>query len=95
MAVWMSLLSAEAMLCFVRNMMFRCNEDRQQCLERPGLQPMPSRVDRAVAALDVIRAGGRQIGVLSNVQGLAEKIGVQVKVVARGDGRAEVRVVGA
>jgi exonuclease SbcC len=52
-------------------------------------------LDRAVAALDVIRASGRRIGVISHVQGLAEKIGVQVKVVARGGGRSEVRVVGA
>lgn len=52
-------------------------------------------LDRAVAALDVIRAGGRRIGVISHVQGLAEKIGVQVRVVARGGGRSEVRVVGA
>ena len=53
-------------------------------------------LDRAVAALDVIRrTDGRRIGVISHVQGLAEKIGVQVKVVARGGGRSEVRVVGA
>jgi len=52
-------------------------------------------LDRAVTALDALQAHGRRIGVISHVQGLAEKIGVQVKVVARGGGRSEVRVVGA
>jgi len=51
-------------------------------------------LDRAVSALDAVRARhDRRIGVISHVQGLAEKIGVQVKVVARGGGRSEVRVV--
>lgn len=52
-------------------------------------------LDRAVTALDALQANGRRIGVISHVHGLAEKIGVQVKVVARGGGRSEVRVVGA
>lgn len=53
-------------------------------------------LDRAVAALDAVRAQhDRRIGVISHVQGLAEKIGVQVKVVAKGGGRSEVKVVSA
>lgn len=50
-------------------------------------------LDRAVTALEALQADGRRIGVISHVQGLAEKIGVQVQVVARGGGRSEVRVV--
>ena len=44
-------------------------------------------------ALDALQANGRRIGVISHVQGLAEKIGFRVEVVARGGGRSEVRVV--
>jgi len=52
-------------------------------------------LDKAVSALDAVREGGRRIGLISHVEGLAEKIGVEVRVVARGGGRSEVRVIGA
>jgi exonuclease SbcC len=50
---------------------------------------------KAMAALDALQSKGRRIGVICHVHGLADEIGVQVKVVARGGGRSEVRVVGA
>ena len=49
---------------------------------------------RAMSALDALQAKGRRIGVISHVQGMADEIGVQVKVVPRGGGRSEVKVVG-
>ena len=52
-------------------------------------------LDKAVAALDAVREGGRRIGLISHVEGLAEKIGVEVRIVAHGGGRSEVRVIGA
>jgi exonuclease SbcC len=52
-------------------------------------------LERAVSALDAVREGGRRIGLISHVEGLAEKIGVEVRIVARGGGRSEVRVIGA
>ncbi|MBK8597640.1 MAG: AAA family ATPase [Holophagales bacterium] len=50
---------------------------------------------KAMAALDALQSKGRRVGVISHVHGLADEIGVQVRVVARGGGRSEVRVVGA
>nr|MBP7674870.1 hypothetical protein [Thermoanaerobaculia bacterium] len=52
-------------------------------------------LDKAVAALDAVREGGRRIGLISHVEGLAEKIGVEVRIVAHDGGRSEVRVIGA
>lgn len=47
-----------------------------------------------VGLLDIVRAQhDRRIGVISHVQGLAAKIGVQVKVAAKGGRRSEAKVV--
>jgi len=49
-------------------------------------------LDTALAVLDSLQAGGRQVGVISHVGGLAERIGVQVRVEPQGGGRSLVRV---
>lgn len=54
----------------------------------------PESLDLAVSALDALQADGRQVGVISHVQGLAEQIGVQVRITPRGGGRSTVAVVG-
>jgi len=51
-------------------------------------------LDTALAVLDSLQAEGRQVGVISHVGGLAERIGAQVAVSPLGGGRSEVRTVG-
>ncbi len=46
----------------------------------------------ALAALDTLQAGGRQVGIISHVPGLAERVGVQVAVVPRGPANSVVRI---
>ncbi|MGM0577624.1 MAG: AAA family ATPase [Myxococcota bacterium] len=48
----------------------------------------------ALAALDALQAGGRQVGVISHVEGLAEHIGARIHVDKRGGGRSRVSVQG-
>ena len=50
-------------------------------------------LDTALATLDALQASGRQVGVVSHVAGIAERIGVQVEVAPVGPGRSRVRVV--
>lgn len=49
-------------------------------------------LEAALAALDALRATGRQIGVISHVPALVERIGAQVRVVPLGGGRSRVDV---
>ena len=51
-------------------------------------------LDTALSVLDSLQAEGRQVGVISHVGGLAERIGVRVSVEPLGGGRSRVRVVG-
>ncbi|PRQ03958.1 AAA family ATPase [Enhygromyxa salina] len=51
-------------------------------------------LDVAVSTLDALQAEGRQIGVISHVPGLAERIGVEIRVEPVASGRSRVRVVG-
>ncbi|PRP98797.1 Nuclease SbcCD subunit C [Enhygromyxa salina] len=51
-------------------------------------------LDVAVSTLDTLQAEGRQIGVISHVPGLAERVGVEVRVEPVSSGRSRVRVVG-
>jgi len=46
----------------------------------------------AVAALDRVQASGRQVGVVSHVGDLAERLGVEVRVEPLGGGKSRVRV---
>lgn len=52
-------------------------------------------LDVALAALESLRASGRQVGVISHVPGLAEQLGARVEVTKIGPGRSSVRVLGA
>jgi exonuclease SbcC len=50
-------------------------------------------LDVAVSTLDTLQAEGRQIGVISHVPGLAERVGVEIRVEPVSSGRSRVRVV--
>ncbi|MGY3857265.1 AAA family ATPase [Aeromonas intestinalis] len=50
----------------------------------------PDSLDLALSSLDSLQAAGRQIGVISHVQTLVERIGVQVRVEALGGGESRI-----
>jgi exonuclease SbcC len=50
-------------------------------------------LETAIAVLDGLQAAGRQVGIISHVAGLAERIGVQVQVRPQGAGRSKVSLV--
>nr|WP_086937661.1 AAA family ATPase [Thaumasiovibrio occultus] len=50
----------------------------------------PESLEMALACLDALQAEGRQIGVISHVSTLVERIGIQVAVEAMGGGRSRV-----
>ncbi|ADO74789.1 AAA family ATPase [Stigmatella aurantiaca] len=52
----------------------------------------PQTLEVALATLDALQATGRQVGIISHVSGLAERIGVQVRVVKQGGGRSRLVV---
>ncbi|MGE3542881.1 MAG: SbcC/MukB-like Walker B domain-containing protein, partial [Kofleriaceae bacterium] len=52
----------------------------------------PQALETALAVLDALKAGGRQVGVISHVPQLVERVGAHVHVVQRGAGRSEVVV---
>lgn len=52
----------------------------------------PQTLDTALATLDALQASGRKVGVISHVQGMAERIGVQIRVVPKGRGTSRVEV---
>ncbi|MDQ3298020.1 MAG: nuclease SbcCD subunit C, partial [Myxococcota bacterium] len=52
----------------------------------------PSTLDTALSVLDALRQTGRQVGVISHVPALVERVGAHVRVVQRGGGRSEVIV---
>lgn len=52
----------------------------------------PDSLDTAIACLDSLQASGRQIGVISHVPTLVERIGVQIRVLALGGGESRVEV---
>jgi exonuclease SbcC len=52
----------------------------------------PSTLDSALSVLDALQATGRQVGVISHVPALVERVGAHVRVVQRGGGRSEVIV---
>ena len=47
-------------------------------------------LDTALATLDALQAGGRQVGIISHVAGIADHIGVQVQVKSIAPGRSQV-----
>jgi DNA repair protein SbcC/Rad50 len=52
----------------------------------------PESLDIALSALDALQDAGRQVGLISHVPGLAERLGAQVRVLPRGAGRSVVVV---
>jgi exonuclease SbcC len=52
----------------------------------------PETLEVALATLDALQATGRQVGIISHVSGLAERIGVQVRLVKQGGGRSRIVV---
>lgn len=54
----------------------------------------PDSLEMALACLDALQADGRQIGVISHVGTLVERIGVQVAVEAMGGGRSQIAIRG-
>ncbi|WAM27474.1 AAA family ATPase [Myxococcus sp. NMCA1] len=54
----------------------------------------PETLEVALATLDALQATGRQVGIISHVSGMAERIGVQVRVVKQGGGRSRLVVEG-
>ena len=52
----------------------------------------PQTLETALAALDALQSSGRQIGIISHVPGLAQRIGAQVQVKKLGAGRSRVAV---
>ncbi len=53
----------------------------------------PDTLDVALCSLDSLQAGGRQIGIISHVAGLGERIGTQIRVEKHGGGHSGVRIV--
>jgi DNA repair protein SbcC/Rad50 len=52
----------------------------------------PATLDSALAVLDALQATGRQVGVISHVPALVERVGAHVRVSPKGGGRSEVVV---
>ncbi|MCX5745382.1 MAG: hypothetical protein NT062_23130, partial [Proteobacteria bacterium] len=52
----------------------------------------PATLDGALAVLDRLQATGRQVGVISHVPALVERVGAHIRVAPRGGGRSEVIV---
>ena len=52
----------------------------------------PTTLEMALSVLEALRQQGRQVGVISHVPQLVERVGAHVRVVARGGGRSEVIV---
>lgn len=53
----------------------------------------PQTLDTALASLDALQSLGRKVGLISHVQGMAERIGVLVQVAPYGSGSSRVEVV--
>lgn len=52
-------------------------------------------LELALSTLDSLQADGRKVGLISHVQGLSERIGVQVRIEPMGAGRSQLRVIAA
>ncbi|MBY5921944.1 AAA family ATPase [Ferrimonas balearica] len=53
----------------------------------------PDSLEMALSCLDALQAAGRQVGVISHVQTLVERIGTRVQLSAAGGGTSQLRVV--
>ena len=54
----------------------------------------PATLDTALAVLDALQSSGRQVGIISHVPAIAERVGATIRVVTMGAGRSRVRVDG-
>jgi exonuclease SbcC len=52
----------------------------------------PATLDAALSVLDALQSTGRQVGVISHVPALIERVGAHVRVIPRGGGRSDVIV---
>ncbi|CAO3357002.1 AAA family ATPase [Azospirillum melinis] len=52
----------------------------------------PDSLDVALSCLEALQAGGRQVGVISHVPAMVERIGTQIRVLPLGGGRSRVTV---
>ncbi|MBF5094309.1 AAA family ATPase [Azospirillum sp. INR13] len=52
----------------------------------------PDSLDVALSCLEALQAGGRQVGVISHVPAMVERIGTQIRIVPLGGGRSRVTV---
>ncbi len=52
----------------------------------------PKSLDTALATLDALQAGGRQVGIISHVAGIGDHIGVQVRIKPIAPGKSQVLV---
>ena len=52
----------------------------------------PATLDTALAVLDALQSSGRQVGIISHVPAIAERVGATIRIVNMGAGRSRVRV---
>ena len=52
----------------------------------------PDTLEIALSCLDSLQASGRQIGLISHVQGLVERVGTRVQITAQGNGHSKVEL---
>lgn len=52
----------------------------------------PDTLEVALSCLDSLQASGRQIGLISHVQGLVERVGTRVQITAQGNGHSKVEL---
>lgn len=54
----------------------------------------PQSLEQALSVLEALQAEGRQVGIISHVGGLEERISARVQLVPLGGGRSRLQVVG-
>ena len=52
----------------------------------------PATLDTALAVLDALQSSGRQVGIISHVPAIAERVGATIRIVNLGAGRSRVRI---
>ncbi|WP_435276004.1 AAA family ATPase [Psychrobium sp. nBUS_13] len=52
----------------------------------------PDTLEVALSCLDSLQASGRQIGIISHVQGLVERVGTRIQVTSNGSGHSDVKL---
>lgn len=52
----------------------------------------PDTLEIALSCLDSLQASGRQIGIISHVQGLVERVGTRIQIVSSGSGHSEIKL---